>query len=115
MVLVHPKLGDMGYLGMAAARSCGGAVCLLLMVLLIKRARLQHLVWSLPPSPPSSPSLPSPPAGTGTGTSTSTSDGAGTGAGTSTGAAARVLSGVELRRFVTLALPSACVMWIEWW
>jgi len=77
----------------------GGAVCLLLMLILIRRAKLQHLVWRLPPS------LPSPPASS---TGTSADNGAG-------GTAARVLSGVELRRFVKLALPSACVMWIEWW
>ena len=92
VLFVHPRLGGMGYLGMAAARSCGGAVCLLLMVLLIRRAKLQPLVWRLPP-PPTSPH--SPPA-------------------SSAGAAARVLSGAELLRFIKLALPSACVMWIEW-
>ena len=26
-----------------------------------------------------------------------------------------MLSGGELCRFLQLALPSACVMWIEWW
>ena len=82
----------------------GGAVCLLLMILLIRRAKLQHLVWRLPPSPPSPHSPPASSAGT------SADTGAGAG-----GTAARVLSGVELRRFVKLALPSACVMWIEWW
>ena len=62
VVLVHPRLGGLGYLGMAAARSCGGAVCLLLMLVLIRRAKLQHLVWRLPPSPPPPPSPPSPPS-----------------------------------------------------
>ena len=89
VILVHPRCANLGYLGMAAARSIGGAVCLLLMVLLVQRAKLQHLVWRLPPVPP--------------------------GADAAVAAKARVLSGVELRRFMAVALPSACVMWIEWW
>jgi len=91
----------------------GGAVCLLLMVLLIRRAKLQHLVWRLPPSPPSPPSPPASStadAGTGAGTAASTDTAAGSGTG---GAAGRVLSCVELRRFIMLALPSACVTRID--
>ena len=83
------------------------------MVLLIRRAKLQHLVWRLPPSPPSPPSPPASSTGTAASTSTAAAAG-GTAAGSGTGGAAgRVLSCVELHRFIMLALPSACVMRID--
>jgi hypothetical protein len=45
MHLTYILCAGMGYLGMAAARSVGGLVCLAVMIFYIKWYKIEHLVW----------------------------------------------------------------------
>ena len=113
-VAVHPAVLDLGYLGMAAARSAGGVVQLCVLCGIVIAQGRQAMVWQMPRAAAVD----------------SAHDGAHDSAhygahassqrdrvasGADRVGSDRVLSGAGLRQFLCVAWPSAMMMWLEWW
>jgi len=79
IVLMHPRLFNLGYVGAALARSIGGVVSVLTLAVCVKAEGLEHLVWRMPPN------------------------------------SEAVVSWRSLGAFLKVSLPSASIVWLEWW
>lgn len=79
LLLTHPKMLDMGYLGLALGRAFGGMVLLLCIIVHIQLAGLQSLVWRLHPEAPP------------------------------------VNRPGALVDYLKVSIPSALIVWSEWW
>jgi Na+-driven multidrug efflux pump len=79
VVFSHPRLGSMGYLGIALARALGGWISLATIIAVVRQQRLQALVWRLHPE--SEP----------------------------------ILKAGAMCDYLRVSVPSALVIWSEWW
>jgi len=79
VILMHPQICNMGYLGVALGRVLGGMTSLTIMVLYIKCAKLQDFVWRRQPG------------------------------------AEPVFRDGAFRHYLSVSIPSALVVWSEWW
>jgi len=79
IVLMHPRLCNLGYLGAALARSIGGVVSLLTIAVCVKAGGLEYLVWRMPPN------------------------------------SEHIVKWSSLWAFLKVSLPSASIVWLEWW
>jgi len=50
IIFIHPDMCNLGYVGAALARSAGGVVAMVTMVICVKAEKLEHLVWHTPPN-----------------------------------------------------------------
>ena len=94
VVFVYPKAMGIGFLGMAAARSCAGLVQLIAIIIMIKRGGIASQVWGLGAAPRK-------------GQSEVVQQ-------TWSQRKWEVFSSKALWHYLTVAVPAAIIWWLEW-